>query len=79
MQNPVPVHVLFRLRQTRWAKLLALLLMSLLLVTGAWFARIPLLQGAAQWWIVSDAVAPADAIAIFGGGLETRPFMAAEY
>jgi uncharacterized SAM-binding protein YcdF (DUF218 family) len=27
---------------------------------------------------VSDAIAPADAIAVLGGGLETRPFAAAE-
>jgi uncharacterized SAM-binding protein YcdF (DUF218 family) len=30
-------------------------------------------------WIVSDAVTSADAVAVLGGGLETRPFAAAEY
>ena len=29
--------------------------------------------------MVSDPVGPADAVAIFGGGLEDRPFAAAEY
>jgi uncharacterized SAM-binding protein YcdF (DUF218 family) len=44
----------------------------------SWFARAPILRGAAQAWIVSDSIAPADAIAVLGGGLETRPFAAAE-
>jgi uncharacterized SAM-binding protein YcdF (DUF218 family) len=30
-------------------------------------------------WIVSDPVEPADAVAIFGGGVEDRPFAAAAY
>lgn len=59
-----------------------LLAFIVLLVAGsaaAWFARVPLLQGAAQWWIVSDPVEPADAVAVFGGGLQDRPFSAAKY
>ena len=44
----------------------------------SWFARAQILRGAAQAWIVSDSIAPADAIAVLGGGLETRPFAAAE-
>jgi uncharacterized SAM-binding protein YcdF (DUF218 family) len=46
---------------------------------GSWFYRIPLLQGAASAWIVSDEVEAADAVAVFGGGLEERPFAAADY
>lgn len=46
---------------------------------AVWFARVPLLRGAAELWIVSDAVGPADAVAVLGGGLSTRPFAAAEY
>jgi uncharacterized SAM-binding protein YcdF (DUF218 family) len=38
-----------------------------------------LLRGAADLWIVSDEPAPADAIAVLGGGLEYRPFAAADY
>lgn len=39
----------------------------------------PLLRGVASGWIVSDPLEPADAAAIFGGGLEDRPFAAAKY
>jgi uncharacterized SAM-binding protein YcdF (DUF218 family) len=38
-----------------------------------------LLQGAAEAWIVSDPVEPADEVAVLGGGLDTRPFAAASY
>jgi uncharacterized SAM-binding protein YcdF (DUF218 family) len=51
----------------------------ILLGAAAWFAREPLLRSAADLWIVSDQVGPADAVAIFGGGLEQRPFAAAAY
>jgi uncharacterized SAM-binding protein YcdF (DUF218 family) len=44
-----------------------------------WLARAPLLQGAASLWIVSDPLEPADVVAIFGGGLDVRPFAAAKY
>jgi uncharacterized SAM-binding protein YcdF (DUF218 family) len=58
-------------------------LVGLLLLTAfaaaVWFVRVPLLRGAAELWIVSDAVGPADAIVVLGGGLEERPFAAAEY
>jgi uncharacterized SAM-binding protein YcdF (DUF218 family) len=46
---------------------------------AAWYARVTLLQAAASWWIVSDALEPSDAVAVFGGGLEDRPFAAADY
>lgn len=46
---------------------------------SVWYSRAPLLHGAAELWIVSDPVGPADAVAIFGGGLGVRPFAAAEY
>lgn len=57
---------------------IGLVLLGVLLAT-AWIARAPLLRGAAGLWIVSDAVAPADAIAVLGGGLDVRPFAAAKY
>jgi uncharacterized SAM-binding protein YcdF (DUF218 family) len=44
-----------------------------------WFSREALLRRAAEEWIVSDKIRPADAAVIFGGGLDTRPFAAAEY
>src|SRR5262245_31559116 len=44
----------------------------------AWLERVPLLRGAADIWIVSDQVTPADAVVVLGGGAEDRPFVAAE-
>jgi uncharacterized SAM-binding protein YcdF (DUF218 family) len=46
---------------------------------GGWLVREPLLLGAADLWIVSDPVRRANAIVVLGGGLETRPFVAAEF
>ena len=45
---------------------------------GGWLMREPVLRGAADLWIVSDPITRADAIVVLGGGLETRPFEAAE-
>jgi uncharacterized SAM-binding protein YcdF (DUF218 family) len=47
-------------------------------VAGGWLLREPVLSGAANLWIVSDPVSRANAIVVLGGGLETRPFVAAE-
>jgi hypothetical protein len=44
----------------------------------AWLERQPLLRGAADLWIISDAVTHADAAVVLGGGLDDRPFAAAE-
>src|SRR5438309_11188329 len=66
------------LSQRRWLGVAALLLL-LLTGTGFWGYRVSLLQGAANAWIVSDSVQPADAVAVLGGGLEERPFAAADY
>jgi uncharacterized SAM-binding protein YcdF (DUF218 family) len=45
---------------------------------GGWLVREPVLLGAAKLWIVSDPVSRANAIVVLGGGLEIRPFVAAE-
>ena len=37
-----------------------------------------MLRGAADLWIVSDPVTRSDVVAVLGGGLEVRPFVAAE-
>jgi uncharacterized SAM-binding protein YcdF (DUF218 family) len=66
-----------RFRKTKRALVCFLLLAAL--AAAVWFTRVPLLRGAAELWIVSDVVGPADAVVIFGGGLEVRPFAAAEY
>ena len=40
--------------------------------------RAPLLRATANAWIINDPVAHADAIIVLGGGLEYRPFAAAQ-
>lgn len=56
-----------------------LLLLMVALGMSGWLARGPLLRAAADAWIVSDPIAPADAAAVFGGGVDDRPFAAAAY
>jgi uncharacterized SAM-binding protein YcdF (DUF218 family) len=58
--------------------LVALLLLATICVS-VWCGRATLLRGAAELWIVSDPVGPADAVVILGGGLAVRPFAAADY
>jgi uncharacterized SAM-binding protein YcdF (DUF218 family) len=48
------------------------------MVTGAWFEREVLLRGSADLWIVSDPITAADAVVVLGGGIEVRPFVAAD-
>jgi uncharacterized SAM-binding protein YcdF (DUF218 family) len=45
---------------------------------GGWLVHEPVLLGATNLWIVSDPVSRANAIVVLGGGLEIRPFVAAE-
>src|SRR5580700_11001267 len=59
--------------------LLALFACIAVLALWAWLKTETLLRGAADLWIVSDEPAPADAVAVLGGGLEYRPFAAADY
>jgi uncharacterized SAM-binding protein YcdF (DUF218 family) len=66
-----------RARGWRLALVLAGILAAVI-VTG-WTARAPLLRSAAEAWIVGDDPEPADAVAVLGGGLDTRPFAAADY
>jgi hypothetical protein len=67
----------YRIKQ--WRRLLAVFAVMAVLGTGAWVGRNWLLLSAADLWIVSDPIGPADAVAVFGGGLADRPFAAAEY
>jgi hypothetical protein len=45
---------------------------------GAWLERVALLRGAADLWVVSDPITPADAVVVLGGGADMRPFVAAD-
>jgi uncharacterized SAM-binding protein YcdF (DUF218 family) len=65
-------------RQGLFGRLAAAILLLVVLVAGVWFERAALLRGAADLWIISDPVTPADAVAVLGGGLNERPFAAAD-
>jgi hypothetical protein len=59
-------------------RLSAAILLIVVLFAAVWLERAPLLRGAAELWIVSDSITPANAVAVLGGDLEVRPFVAAE-
>jgi uncharacterized SAM-binding protein YcdF (DUF218 family) len=59
----------------RWV---AAILLLAVLVAGVWLERARLLREAADLWIVSDPVTRSDVVAVLGGGLDVRPFAAAE-
>ena len=59
-------------------------LLVVVLILAAWLAvgyvfRTPLLRASADFWIVNQPPAHADAIVVLGGGLQTRPFAAAKF
>jgi hypothetical protein len=56
----------------------AAILLLVALIAGIWLEGAPLLRGAAGLWSVSDPITPADAVAVLGGDLDTRPFVAAD-
>jgi uncharacterized SAM-binding protein YcdF (DUF218 family) len=66
-------------RPLRWIAAPVALLLLALAGIGSWHYRVSLLYGAANAWIISDSIEPSDAVAILGGGLEQRPFAAADY
>jgi uncharacterized SAM-binding protein YcdF (DUF218 family) len=47
-------------------------------VAAVWLGRAPLLRGAADLWIVSDPVTRSDVVAVLGGDIDVRPFVAAD-
>ena len=63
-------------RRLRCYLLFVILLVSL--GATAWFERTFLLQGAADLWIVSDPITPADAVVVLGGGADIRPLVAGD-
>jgi uncharacterized SAM-binding protein YcdF (DUF218 family) len=66
-------------RTRRIQRFAAIVLVFACLVAVAWVEREPLLRGAAESWIVSDPVTEADAAVVLGGGIDIRPFAAAEF
>jgi uncharacterized SAM-binding protein YcdF (DUF218 family) len=65
-----------RFRHTRGLVIVVLVMVCLGWL--AWIERAPLLRGAANLWIVSDPITPTDVAVVLGGGLEVRPFAAAD-
>jgi uncharacterized SAM-binding protein YcdF (DUF218 family) len=68
-----------RAGHSRARRALAMIAVVVGLGVAAWLSRDILLRSAAEWWIVSDRLGPADVVAVFGGGIEDRPFAAAAY
>jgi uncharacterized SAM-binding protein YcdF (DUF218 family) len=64
--------------QYRLGRYAAVIFMLACVAVGGWLVRERMLVGAADLWIVSDPTTRADAIVVLGGGLEIRPFIAAE-
>lgn len=62
----------------RLRRCLAIVLTMAAVCAGAWIEREVLLRGAADLWIVSDPITSADAIVVLGGGIDMRPFVAAD-
>jgi uncharacterized SAM-binding protein YcdF (DUF218 family) len=73
-----PASVREKARLARWVRLSVAFLVVLGIAVCAWIARAPLLRAAADLWVVSDEVTHADAVAVLGGGLDVRPFAAAD-
>jgi uncharacterized SAM-binding protein YcdF (DUF218 family) len=65
-------------QQRSFRRLGATMLALVLVAAGVWLSREPLMRGAADLWIVSEPATRADVVAILGGGLDVRPFVAAE-
>jgi uncharacterized SAM-binding protein YcdF (DUF218 family) len=55
-----------------------LLSATLLALLGGWLDRTQILRAAGRAWVVSDSIAPADAVAVLAGGVKTRPVAAAD-
>jgi uncharacterized SAM-binding protein YcdF (DUF218 family) len=71
-----PTRRTVRFRHARGLVIVALVMVCLGWL--AWIERAPLLRAAANLWIVSDPITPADVAVVLGGGLEVRPFAAAD-
>lgn len=64
------------MRSLRYPLTIALLLLGL--GAGAWLGGEALFRRFTDLWIVSDPITRGDAVVVLGGGLEYRPFVAAD-
>ena len=62
-----------------WRSLVAVFVVTAAVGIGVWAGRQWLLRSAAELWVISDPLGPADAVAVFGGGVADRPLAAAQY
>jgi hypothetical protein len=76
LTSPTPSRHAVWLRRGR--RSIAAVLMVAGVIGLAWAERARLLRGAADLWIGSDPLTPADVAVVLGGGLDVRPFAAAE-
>ena len=78
MTNLSPsVPVSFRGRRlVSW--LVVAIVLLIVLTIGIWLERATLLQKAADLWVISDPVTRSEVVVVLGGGVDTRPFIAAE-
>jgi uncharacterized SAM-binding protein YcdF (DUF218 family) len=64
--------------KARWRKAAVGLAAVAFTIGFGWQEREPALQRIGSWWVVSDELAPADAVVVLGGEVNVRPFAAAE-
>jgi uncharacterized SAM-binding protein YcdF (DUF218 family) len=67
-----------RLTSSRWRPIAAALAIAVFSLGWAWLERELILQHLATWWVTSDELTKADAIVVLGGGIDVRPFAAAD-
>src|SRR5262245_46417288 len=71
--------VLRPLSSPPWLRRLLWLFLFCLLLSGLCYAfRAPLLTALANAWIINDAPEKSDAIVVLGGGIDYRPYAAAQ-
>jgi uncharacterized SAM-binding protein YcdF (DUF218 family) len=72
--------LLSRAGRKTWARLIGWIVLLVIMVAMGvvWAAPNSVLRGVAELWVVSDDLDQADAIVVLGGGLDVRPFAAAD-
>ena len=64
--------------KTRWKITVIGAAIAALAIGFTWQMREAILTHVAAWWVVSDELTHADAIAVLGGSIDVRPFAAAD-